>query len=290
MKGMAVKIEDRYQNIGELIRGCEEAIFKATSDYAKANSDNYKSLKNINNNSNKSIKYRDAGYIEEDKSPKYGCIIILIICIFVIILIMVSKLPKYNTITMDETTSTEMTEVNTEKSVSNDITEAESYEFKFGEDPKEEDIINEEDYKVEKIKWRILSVDEENNEVLLLSDKILDTLPLFDEKNDENLSWETSDLRQWLNGSDEDDFYNKAFSKDEQAEIISKTIESNSNANDEDGDGNYEHQDIITEDKIYLLSSEDIIKTVLILYGKVVCYINNMWGEKEVLDLPYVLN
>lgn len=69
------------------------------------------------------------------------------------------------------------------------------------------------------IKWRVLSVD--GNEALLLADKNLDTRVY----NNENVSvtWETSPLRSWLNGSGIDSFLGKAFTVEEQAAIYQKT-------------------------------------------------------------------
>ena len=52
------------------------------------------------------------------------------------------------------------------------------------------------EFEYEPIKWRILSVDENNN-ALLLADKGLDCKPY--NENEEDVTWETCSLRTWLN-------------------------------------------------------------------------------------------
>lgn len=115
------------------------------------------------------------------------------------------------------------------------------------------------EFEAEPIKWRILSVDEDNN-ALLLADRGLDKIP-YNEKGVERVdeygdsytdfscTWETSTLRTWLNN----DFYNDAFIKEEQAEIKQVTVKNDDNLTYSTEGGND------TLDKVYLLSSEDVV-------------------------------
>ncbi|MDD5994699.1 MAG: DUF6273 domain-containing protein, partial [Clostridiales bacterium] len=96
----------------------------------------------------------------------------------------------------------------------------------------------------EPIKWRILSVDKDNN-ALLLADKGLDCKPY--NKTCGNVTWETSTLRTWLN----EEFYNEAFTESEQSEIKQVTVKNNYNPQYGTKGGND------TSDKVYLLSIEE---------------------------------
>lgn len=94
------------------------------------------------------------------------------------------------------------------------------------------------------IKWRVLSVDKDNN-ALLLADKILDAKPYNEEKGD--ITWEKCTLRKWLN----DDFYHEAFNDEEQDIIIETTVVNEDNPYYEtEGGGN-------STDKVYLLSIDE---------------------------------
>lgn len=65
----------------------------------------------------------------------------------------------------------------------------------------------------EPIAWRVLSI--KDDKALLLADKILDCQP-FHHEGFVSVEWETCSLRTWLNT----DFYEAAFSADEQAKIL----------------------------------------------------------------------
>jgi hypothetical protein len=69
-----------------------------------------------------------------------------------------------------------------------------------------------------------------------------------------NTTWESSTLRTWLN----EDFYQTAFSEDEQSAIITTDVVTAANPEYETDGGN------ATKDKIYLLSYEEVINP---LYG-----------------------
>ena len=91
-------------------------------------------------------------------------------------------------------------------------------------------------YENQPIEWQVLEV--KDNKALLLSKHILFTMP-FD-KNCKG-SWNTSSLRQYLNG----EFYENCFTESEKNDIISSNIKVNS------GD---------TKDRIYLLSVDEVNK------------------------------
>ncbi len=118
----------------------------------------------------------------------------------------------------------------------------------------------------EPIKWRVLSVDEDNN-ALIVADKVLDT-KRYNETDNEGygVTWEASTLRSWLNGYDADsnddgidysmdNFIDVAFTEEEQAAINTSTVINNDNSRYGTEGGND------TEDKVYLLSLEDVKNT-----------------------------
>ena len=133
------------------------------------------------------------------------------------------------------------------------------------------------EFKDEAIKWRILDIDKDGN-ALLLADEALDckqynengvekTYNAEDGTNmDYSCTWETCTLRYWLNGienykEDNSAFINAAFSEAERDAIINTKVENKNNpgynlSDDEErntGEGGND-----TEDKIYLLSAEEV--------------------------------
>ncbi len=91
-------------------------------------------------------------------------------------------------------------------------------------------------------------MDEQDNKVLLISKYALDCQMYNSE--DTNITWENSAIREWLNN----DFYNGAFSEEEQNRISFEEIE-NSDVKltdkwDSIGGNN-------TEDKVFLLSYDE---------------------------------
>lgn len=91
-------------------------------------------------------------------------------------------------------------------------------------------------YVFDDIRWRVL--ERKDGKVLLISDRILDAI-IFSPKNEVISDWKDSFIREWLN----DYFYKAAFTEKEKNAIIESTIET---------DG------VETEDKIFLLSTEDV--------------------------------
>lgn len=93
------------------------------------------------------------------------------------------------------------------------------------------------------IEWLVLKI--ENNHVLLLSKYGLELKPY--NKANENVNWETSSLREWLNGY----FLNLAFTEAEKEKILS--VQNCTLANDLNNNNN----DLFTIDKVFLLSVDE---------------------------------
>lgn len=107
---------------------------------------------------------------------------------------------------------------------------------------------------VEPIKWKVLNVD--NNKFFLLSEYGLNCR-YYNDKRDNNdyyrrildVTWKDSYAREWLNA----DFYLDAFSVNERKLIKKSTIENNDNLLAGTKGGSK------TVDKVFLLSSEDVV-------------------------------
>ena len=93
------------------------------------------------------------------------------------------------------------------------------------------------------IEWIVMK--KEGNQVLLLSKYVLDAKPYNEEWED--VTWETSDIRQWLNN----EFYTTAFNKAEKAKIQTSLIKNEDNSEYGTSGGND------TEDKVFLLSEKE---------------------------------
>lgn len=96
----------------------------------------------------------------------------------------------------------------------------------------------------EPIKWRVLSV--EGNEAFVMADMALDCQPY--NETDEDVTWETCTLRQWLNNT----FLNTAFDAEEQSAIKTTTVVNENNIYNNNPGGNP------TMDKIFLLSQNEM--------------------------------
>ncbi len=101
----------------------------------------------------------------------------------------------------------------------------------------------------EPIAWRVLAV--EKGKALLVSEKILDCKPYNEVLKD--VTWETCTLRKWLIN----DFYNAAFSAEEQKEIVTTKVINEGNPSYGTDGGND------TNDKTYLLSIKEAEKYFL---------------------------
>ena len=96
------------------------------------------------------------------------------------------------------------------------------------------------------IEWEVLDVD--GDKALLVSRYIIDCLPYNEERA--GVSWETCSLRKWLN----DEFYNKAFSPEEQRKIKTVTLENEGNEVTKTEAGND------TNDRVFCLSVSELKK------------------------------
>lgn len=75
-------------------------------------------------------------------------------------------------------------------------------------------------YNDDPIKWRVLSNNSE--QLFVLADQNLDSKPYYSSQTD--VTWETSTLREWMNGTDEGDFLAEAFGEAEQKAIADTTV------------------------------------------------------------------
>jgi hypothetical protein len=100
-------------------------------------------------------------------------------------------------------------------------------------------------FQYEPIQWRVLS--NTAGELFVISEKILEASVY--NQDFEEVTWETSDLRSWLNNS----FINTAFTPAEQAEVFSTTVINEDNPWDGTGGGND------TVDKLFLLSFSELM-------------------------------
>ena len=105
----------------------------------------------------------------------------------------------------------------------------------------------------ELIQWKVL--DQEGDSYLLISDKVLDCVAF--NKMDEEVTWETCDLRQWLN----EEFYLQAFNDEEREKIKRSTVTAHRNPEFDTDPGNDTEDYVFTlsipEAKTYFDSKED---------------------------------
>lgn len=111
------------------------------------------------------------------------------------------------------------------------------------EDTNGDGVADEKDEK-QPIQWQVLSV--QGDDVFLMADKALDCQPY--NKEEESVTWETCTLRKWLN----QDFYESAFTQEEQG-MIKETTVANQDNPDYGTEGGAD-----TRDKIYLLSIDEV--------------------------------
>ena len=116
-------------------------------------------------------------------------------------------------------------------------------DYKIGETIEFGDYPQEEDGTEKPIEWIVMK--NEGNQVLLLSKYVLDAKPY--NEGWENVTWQTSDIRQWLNN----EFYTTAFNKSEKVKIQTSLIKNEDNSEHGTSGGND------TEDKVFLLSEKE---------------------------------
>ena len=104
-------------------------------------------------------------------------------------------------------------------------------------------------FKVEPIRWRVLTVS--GNNVLILCDSIIDTMA-YDADNNNNYAG--SDVRAWLNET----FYKTAFSEIQRELILATTVDNSANST------GYTYNSYVCEDtydNLFLLSYSDIVNS-----------------------------
>ena len=116
-------------------------------------------------------------------------------------------------------------------------------EYKMGEVIKFGNYPQDKDGTEKPIKWIVMK--NEGNQVLFLSKYVLDAKPYNEEL--EKVTWETSDIRQWLNN----EIYTTAFNKAEKVKIQTSLIKNEDNSEHGTSGGND------TEDKVFLLSEKE---------------------------------
>ena len=116
-------------------------------------------------------------------------------------------------------------------------------EYKIGEAIEFGNYPQDKDGTEKPIEWIVMK--NEGNQVLLLSKYVLDAKPY--NEGWENVTWQTSDIRQWLNN----EFYTTAFNKAEKAKIQTSLIKNEDNSENGTSGGND------TEDKVFLLSEKE---------------------------------
>ena len=116
-------------------------------------------------------------------------------------------------------------------------------EYKVGETIEFGNYPQDKDGTEKPIEWIVMK--NEGNQVLLLSKYVLDAKSYNEEWED--VTWETSDIRQWLNNK----FYTAAFNKSEKAKIQTSLIKNEDNSEHGTSGGND------TEDKVFLLSEKE---------------------------------
>lgn len=105
----------------------------------------------------------------------------------------------------------------------------------------------------EMIEWIVL--DQQEGSVLVLSNYAIDAQP-FNPNTDE-VYWENSSLRSWLNGR----FPDNAFSREDPSDVLQTTLVNYRYPPQEDEDENISEmilEEYETRDRVYLLSSEEI--------------------------------
>ena len=150
---------------------------------------------------------------------------------------------KPETFSQEEDKESEHKEETTAKVESSSQKEDKNSDYKIGETIEFGNYPQEEDGTEKPIKWIVMK--NEGNQVLLLSKYVLDTKPY--NKESKAVTWETSDIRQWLNN----EFYTTAFNKAEKGRIQTTLIKNEDNFETKTSGGND------TKDKVFLLSQKE---------------------------------
>ena len=152
----------------------------------------------------------------------------------ILILLGIAGTFAYNKSVFEETAS---------KSESSSKEKDKNPEYKVGETIEFGNYPQDKDGTEKPIEWIVMK--NEGNQILFLSKYVLDAKPY--NKELKAVTWETSDIRQWLNN----EFYTTAFNKAEKAKIQTSLIKNKDNSEHGTSGGND------TEDKVFLLSEKE---------------------------------
>lgn len=94
------------------------------------------------------------------------------------------------------------------------------------------------------LRWLVLTV--RDGRALLIADKMIECMAYHGQSAD--VTWETSSLRGWLNGT----FFDSAFNEEEKAVILSVSLPNTDNAKYDTAGGRP------TQDKVFALSLEEL--------------------------------
>ena len=108
-------------------------------------------------------------------------------------------------------------------------------------------------FKYEPISWTILSEDAANGTALILCDMIIDAQQ-YDYDGSYSNNYAESTIRKWLNES----FYNTAFNELQKQMIVTTTVD---NSAESTGHSSNKYACENTEDKIFLISRQDVINS-----------------------------
>ena len=152
----------------------------------------------------------------------------------ILILLGIAGTFAYNKSVFEETTS---------KSESSSQKKDNNPDYKIGETIEFGNYPQDKDGTEKPIEWIVMK--KEGNQVLLLSKYVLDAKSYNEGWGD--VTWEISDIRQWLNN----EFYTTAFNKAEKVKIQTSLIKNEDNSEHGTSGGND------TEDKVFLLSEKE---------------------------------
>ena len=103
-------------------------------------------------------------------------------------------------------------------------------------------------YNGQPIEWLALAVDLENEKALLVSKDCICIRQFHESDDTTGLSWETSDIRVWLNG----EFYDTAFQAEQKAMLLETTVITPPNSESGAAGGND------TLDRVFQLSEQEV--------------------------------
>ena len=150
---------------------------------------------------------------------------------------------KVESSSQEEDKESEHKEETTSKAESSSQKKDNNPDYKVGETIEFGNYPQDKDGTEKPIEWIVMK--NEGNQVLLLSKYVLDAKSYNEEWGD--VTWETSDIRQWLNN----EFYTTAFNKAEKAKIQTSLTKNEDNSKFGTSGGND------TEDKVFLLSKKE---------------------------------